>query len=61
MQVQAAPSPTRSAMVGRSLMGAGRGLMPALDYLAAAVVGDNPVLTACLQCAPPPWEPEPEA
>jgi hypothetical protein len=38
-------------VVGSSLVGAGRGIMPALDYLAATVIGDNPVLTAALQCA----------
>lgn len=47
---QGPPSPSRSSMVAGRLMGAGRGLMPALDYLATAVIGDNPVLTACLQC-----------
>ena len=37
-------------MVGSSLAGAGRGIVPALDYLAARVIGDDPVLTAALQC-----------
>jgi len=45
-------SPRLGAMVGSSLAGAGRGIMPALDYLAARVIGDDPVLTAALQCAP---------
>ena len=40
--------------MGSRLMEAGYGLMPALDYLATAVIGDNPVLTTCLQCAPGP-------
>ncbi len=43
-------SPRLGAMVGSSLAGAGRGIMPALDYLAARVIGDDPVLTAALQC-----------
>ena len=43
-------SPRLGTLVGSSLAGAGRGIMPALDYLAAAVIGDNPVLTAALQC-----------
>ena len=44
-------SPRLGSVVGSSLVGAGRGIMPALDYLAATVIGDNPVLTAALQCA----------
>ena len=42
-------SPRLGAMVGSSIVGAGRGIIPALDYLATSVIGDNPVLTAGLQ------------
>ncbi len=39
-------------LVGSGIRGAGSRMMPALDYLATSLIGDNPALTGALRCVP---------